>query len=195
MDSPNLQSAASLDDALLRWSRGDQTGLDEAVSPLYAELQRLIRSALRKESQANTLDTSGLIAEVYLRLRAMKEISIESRGHFFGLAASVLRKVLVDHARRRNAMKRGGAAFRTTVSDLRERAPRMEVEVLIIDQLLTRLEGTDPRVVRMLELRFFAGFEEEEIAETLGVSRSTVQRDWRFARRWLAKELPKTVDE
>jgi RNA polymerase sigma factor (TIGR02999 family) len=168
---------------------GDRAALDDLLPLLYAELRGLARRQLRRERREHTLHPTALVHEAYLRLLDHPPESASSRSHFLALAARVMRQVLVDHARRRGAAKRGGDWVRTGLTgDEPVGAPQMD-EVLALDSALDELDERSPRLREVVECRFFAGMGEEEIAEALGVSTRTVERDWVKARAWLYQRL------
>lgn len=168
---------------------GDREAFDQLFPLVYADLERIASRQLRREHGARTLMTQGLVNEAYLRLVDQAKPAWRDRAHFFAIAARVMRQILVDYARRRKAAKRGGDWDRVTLSGA---DPGFDVEiddVLALDSALERLEEMEPRLRQVVECRFFAGMAEDEIAEALGVSTRTVQRDWMKARAWLHKEL------
>ena len=174
---------------LQRVGDGDREALDHLFPVVYRELERIASRQLRREHAQRTLLTQGLVHEAYLRMLGQEQPEWRDRAHFFAIAARVMRQILVDHARRRQAAKRGGEWHRVTLTGA---DPAFEVEVdeiLALDGALNRLEDLDPRLRQVVECRFFAGMAEDEIAEALGVSTRTVQRDWTKARAWLHKEL------
>lgn len=168
---------------------GDSGAFDRLMPLVYDELQTIAHHQLRGERSAHTLDTSALTHEVYLKLVDQSEVDWENRAHFFDLAARAMRQILIDYARRRNAQKRGGDWTRTTLSTRHLRIEVQMEELLALDTGLRRLREMDERASRVVELRFFGGMTEEEVAEVLDVSTRTVQRDWKTARAWLYKDL------
>ncbi len=182
-------------DVLQAWNRGDGEALEDLVNLVYTELYERCRRALSKERPNHTLAPTGLLNEVYLRLAALKRVSWTNRATFFAFSVRLIRQVLVEHARTLSALKRGGAASRIDL-DLAHLAdqPTQTIDVLALDEALELLEERDPRMVKIIELRFFAGMTEEECSEALELSRATVQRDWRFAKRWLASRLSGEAD-
>ena len=187
MDAPDGEVTA----ALAAWSRGDRAALSRVLPHLYDELRALAAQQLRRESAGHTLQPTALVHEAFLRLAGRIEVHVEARAQFFAVAAQTMRRVLVDHARKRLADKRGSGEKRlsiTAAEGLVASAPE-EVDVVDLDEALARLEERDPRQVRIVELKFFAGLGLEEIAAALGVSRSTVRDDWRMARAWLRQQL------
>ena len=177
--------------ALAAWSRGDRDALSRVLPHLYDELRALAAQQLRRESAGHTLQPTALVHEAFLRLAGRVEVHVEARAQVFAMAAQTMRRVLVDHARKRLADKRGSGEKRlsiTAAEGLVASSPE-EVDVVDLDEALARLEERDPRQVRIVELKFFAGLGLEEIAAALGVSRSTVRDDWRMARAWLRQQL------
>ena len=179
---------------LLRaWSEGDRTALDELLPLVYDELHRQAERAMRAQPEGHTLQTTALVHEAYLRLVDRSGAAWQDRAHFFGVAARVMRSVLVDHARARRAAKRGGGAAALTLS--RNDAavdPEFDsngVDVEALDEALTRLAALDPRQAKVVELRYFGGLSIHETAAVLDVSHATIEREWRTARLWLRREL------
>jgi RNA polymerase sigma factor (TIGR02999 family) len=174
--------------ALLRdWSGGDHEALERLMPAVYGELKRLAASYLRSERPGHTLQPTALVHEAYLRLQGQRSVAWSNRAHFFGIAARIMRRILVDHARRRGAAKRDAAALRLTLVDdaAGDRAP----ELIALDTALTSLERLDPQQARVVELRYFGGLTVEETAEAAGISTATVKREWRTARAWLRREI------
>ena len=168
----------------------DKTEPPEGVlASLYDELRRLAAAQLQHQHRSHTLQATALVNEAYLKLAKHESLAASSREEFARLAASVMRNVLVDHARAKNAMKRGQGWERVTLSATPAEDPSAAVDVLALDEALTELAAMDARMAELIELRFFGGLSEAEAAENLGVSRSAVTRDWRMARAWLATKL------
>jgi RNA polymerase sigma factor (TIGR02999 family) len=179
--------------ALLQaWGRGEQTALDELLPLVYGELRRQAARHLRNQPVGHTLQATALVHEVYLRLVDRPNADWQSRAHFFGVAARAMRNILVDHARARRTVKRGGEPRQLTLGAadaLGDGAAESEVDVLALDEALARLAELDPRQAQVVELRYFAGSSIEETAHVLGISHATVEREWRTARLWLRREL------
>jgi RNA polymerase sigma factor (TIGR02999 family) len=175
---------------LLRWSEGDADALERLISLIYEECRRIAARQLRHERQEHTLSPTALVHEFYLRLVDQRRVTWKNRAQFFGVAARLMRRVLVDHARARKAAKRGGGSTLLSL-DAGAGAPEepRTAEILAIDQALTRLGQLDPDQERIVELRFFAGLTTEEIAHALGRSPRTVKREWQLAKAWLFREL------
>lgn len=174
---------------LKEWSDGDQRALDKLTPLVYEELRHQAARYLRRERPGHTLQTTALIHEAYLRLIDAKDVHWQSRAHFFAIAANLMRRILVDHARRRDADKRGGSQLKLTLNDMFTVAKETDVDVLAIDEALDRLARMDQQQARVVELRFFSGLSVEETAAALGVSPKTVKRDWSVARAWLRREI------
>ena len=163
--------------------------LDRLIPVVYDELRRVARRCLRGESPGHPLQATALVHEVYLRLVNVDRMTLTSRAHFFGVAATLMRQVLVDHARRQGADKRGGGVTVLTLDQALPAAWTPSVDVLALDEALDALSAIDSRQCRVVELRFFAGLNLEEAAEALGVSTATVEREWALAKSWLYQQL------
>jgi len=179
---------------LLSWSDGDRDAPAKLMPLVYDELRRLARVHLRRERPDHTLQPTALVNEVYLRLIDQQRVSWQTRAQFFGLAAQLMRHVLVDHARTRAAAKRGGLLQKLSLDDAWMAPEEVAAELVALDEALVRLAMIDERKSRVVEMRFFAGLSVEETAEALGVSDKTVMRDWRIAKLWLHRELSGNVD-
>jgi RNA polymerase sigma factor (TIGR02999 family) len=173
---------------LQNWREGDKDALDRLVEIVYAEMRRVAGARL-KSNRNLTLHPTALVHEVYLRLVGTDGITVRNRAHFLALAARLMRQILVDHARRRQARKRGGGLTLTDLGDVPSPAGMGVVDVLALDEALQELMSFDERACRVVELRYFAGFNIDETAETLEVSAATVERDWAVAKAWLSKQL------
>jgi RNA polymerase sigma factor (TIGR02999 family) len=181
--APDPRSVTTL---LLAWRAGDRGALDRLIPLVHAELHRLAQRCMQGERPDHTLQATALVNEVYLRLVAT-EVAWKDRAHFFAVAATTMRRILVDHARAKGRKKRAGE--RVSLEESVLVAPDREAELLAIDDALTRLAGTDERAARVVELHYFGGLTYDEIAEALGISAATVDRDLRFAKAWLYREL------
>ena len=184
-----MSTARSVTALLTDWSRGDSSALDQLLPLVYAELRRIAARQLRSERGNHTLQPTALVHEVYLRLVDQRDVDWQDRAHFLGVAASVMRRILVDHARRHGARKRGDGMQCMSIDDVRELAAAQELPVLALDLALARLETIDPELAKIVELRAFGGLTIEEAAHVLKVSASTAKRDWRTAKAWLNREL------
>jgi RNA polymerase sigma-70 factor (ECF subfamily) len=174
---------------LKEWSDGDERALDRLTPLVYEELRQQAARYLRKERPGHSLQATALINEAFLRLIDVKDVQWQNRAHFFAIAANLMRRILVDHARRRDAEKRGGSHMRLTLDEALAMAKEPEVDLLAIDEALDRLAAIDEQQARVVELRFFSGLTVEETAAALGVSPKTVKRDWSVARAWLRREI------
>ena len=174
---------------LLSWRQGDAAALDRLVPLVYDELRRVARRHLRREQPGHGLQPTALVHEVYLRLVDVEQLALKNRTHFFAVAAKLMRQILVDHARRQHADKRGGGATMMTLDDVSPAPQPASVDVLALDQALAALASIDARQSHLVELRFFAGFNIDEAAEALGISPATVEREWALARAWLFRRL------
>jgi RNA polymerase sigma-70 factor (ECF subfamily) len=175
---------------LLRaWSDGDSGALHELMPLVEAELRRLGRAYMARERRDHTLQTTAIVNEAFIRLVDARNVRWEHRAHFMGMAARLMRRVLVDHARSRNYQKRGGGAFKVTLTDGAAVTSETPLDLIAIDRALERLAAIDERKARVVELRFFGGLSVEETAEVLHVSTDTVKRDWRLAKLRLLRDL------
>jgi RNA polymerase sigma factor (TIGR02999 family) len=177
---------ASVTELLARWRTGDEEAVRQLVPQIEGELRRIAARQLRREPNRSLLQTSALVNEAYLRL-AENPPHARDRAHFFSVAARVMRHILVDAARARRSAKRDG--LRVTLSGIQPAAADNAADILMLDEVLEKLAAFDARKAQVVEMRFFAGMEVEEVAEALGVSPNTVIRDWSIARAWLLKEL------
>jgi RNA polymerase sigma factor (TIGR02999 family) len=175
---------------LLRaWSEGDEQALEKLVPLVYAELHRLARHYMAGERAGHTLQTSALVNEAYLQLVDFKKVSWQNRAHFLGVSAQLMRRILVDFARSRRSLKRGGETVTVSLEERSIALPGAGADVVALDDALTTLAAMDPRRSRVVELRFFGGLNAEETAEVLKVSAETVLHDWKLAKVCLLREL------
>jgi RNA polymerase sigma factor (TIGR02999 family) len=175
---------------LLRdWSRGDRAALSQLLPVVYAELRRVAARQLRSERADHTLQPTALVHEAYLRLVDQRHVDWQNRAHFFGVAAQVMRRILVDHARRHDAIKRGDGVRCVPIDEAKDVAASNDVSILALDHALGRLQRVDADLARLVELRAFGGLTIEAAAHVLNVSPSTVKREWRVAKAWLHREL------
>jgi RNA polymerase sigma factor (TIGR02999 family) len=171
------------------WSRGNDSALNQLLPLVYAELRRMAGRQLRGERANHTLQPTALVHEVYLRLVDQRHVDLHDRAHFLGVAARMMRRILVDHARRRGAGKRGEGVPCVSIDEAKEVAAPRDMPVLALDRALDRLEKIDPDLGRIVELRAFGGLTIDEAAHVLKISPSTAKRDWRTAKAWLNREL------
>jgi len=174
---------------LKRFSNGDQSALDELIPRLYDELRRLASTYLRDERIDHTLQTTALVHEAYLRLVDQRAVQWHDRNHFFAIAAQMMRRILVDHARKHAAVKRGKSFTRISLEEAAVFSEEHPRQMIAVDELLTRLASFDPQGSRIVELRFFAGLSLEETAEAMGLSTAKVRREWSTAKAWLTREM------
>jgi RNA polymerase sigma factor (TIGR02999 family) len=174
---------------LIQWSKGDSAALDALVPLVYDQLRKLAQSYLSREQPGHTLSSTALVHEAYLRLVKQKDVTWQNRAHFFAVAARMMRRILVDHARKHNYAKRGGGAMTISLDETVASAPERELDLVALDDALEALAKLDERQSRMVELRFFGGLSIEETSEVLGISTPTVKREWASARAWLYREI------
>ena len=174
---------------LVQWSDGDAAAMDELLPLVYADLRRLADAYLRRERFDHTLQSTALVHEAFLKLIDQRETHWKNRAHFFGIAAQAIRRILVDHARQRKAEKRGGNAIRLALDQSIAAVNQKDVDVMALDDALTRLADLDKRQAEIVELRFFGGLSIDETAEVLHISAPTVKREWASARAWLFRDL------
>jgi RNA polymerase sigma-70 factor, ECF subfamily len=174
---------------LAAWGAGDRAALERLIPLVYNELRRMASNYLRKERRGHTLQTSALVHEAYLKLVNQDDIHWQNRAQFFGVAAQIMRRILVDHARGRGRAKRGGQTTRLTLNETLVVSKEKALEYLIVDDALTDLAEKDPTKSRIVELKIFCGLTNEEIAEVEKVSLSTVEREWRKAKAWLHRKF------
>jgi len=171
------------------WSRGDQAALNKLMPLVYAELRRLAHHYMSQEGAGHTLQTTALVNEAYLRLVNQKQAAWQNRAQFIGIAAQLMRRVLIDDARSHASAKRGGGIRPVELDEAAALSPTQAESVLAVDEALEHLAGLDPRKARIVELRYFGGLTVDETAEVLKISSVTVMRDWSFAKAWLHREL------
>ena len=183
------KSTGDITDLLVRWNDGDPDAASKLLPVVYAELRKLARGYLRKERQDHTLQATALVHEAYLKLVDQDRVKYQNRLHFYGLAASMMRRVLVDHAREKHVQKRGGDSRKVSLDDVAEVSSHTFEDILKVDEALTALTEKDPQLGKLVELRFFGGFENQEIADFMEVSIPTIVRKWRIAKAWLYRYL------
>ena len=174
---------------LVDWSKGDQKALDDLMPVVFDELRTLARRYLRRERTDHTLQPTALVNEAYLRLIDQRSVQWQNRAHFFGVAAQMMRRILVDHARGHHREKRGGGAVKVTLDEVVSLTDQGAAELVVLDEALTALAEIDERKSRVVELRYFGGLSVEETAEVLQVSANTVLRDWKLAKAWLFSRI------
>ena len=186
MKSPARHQITEL---LAEWRDGNQSALDELYPLVYDELHRLARRYMSRERKDHTLQTTALINEAYVRLVDQKNVNWANRSHFFAISAQIMRRILIDHARRHGYAKRGGGAQQVSLEEVAALVPEQGRELMRLDEALKSLAERDPRRSQVVELRYFGGLNNEEIAGVLHVSENTVTRDWNMARAWLYQQL------
>jgi RNA polymerase sigma factor (TIGR02999 family) len=174
---------------LVDWSNGDQVALERLLPLVEKELRRIAHLHMRRENPNHTLQTTALVNEAYLKLIDQKKTRWQNRAHFFAIAATIMRRILLNYARDQHREKRGGKAVHVSLSEAATISPEQTEELIVLDEALQRLATLDPRKSRVVELRHFGGLDIEEIAEILKVSPITVMRDWKFAKAWLLREM------
>jgi RNA polymerase sigma factor (TIGR02999 family) len=183
------ESPIDVTSLLKQLSNGNQEVLAELIPLVYDELRRLAAYHLRRERSNHTLQATALVHEAYLRLVDQRHVDWKNRRHFFGVAAHLMRRILLMHARRIHAAKRGGSNARISLDEAVVFTREHSSELIFLDELLTRLAALDPQQARVVEFRFFGGLSVEETAELIGISTATVKRDWAMAKAWLAREM------
>ncbi len=189
MKEPLTRPDQSVTQLLVKWGSGDRTALDELIPLVYDELRKLAASHLRRKGGEHTLQATSLVHEAYVRLADQKDASMQHRAQFFGLAAKVMRDILVDKARKRQAAKHGGHQLRLSLSKAERFGHKPDVDLVALDDALKQLAATNPQHSRVIELRFFGGLTIEETAKVMSLSHATTERYWSFARAWLRREL------
>jgi len=186
------RSSQGITELLERWSQGDEEALDQLMPLVYDELHRLAGAYLRSERREHTLQPTALVNEAYLKLVRQRNIQWQNRAQFFGVAAQLMRRILVDHARANYAEKRGGDRINVSLKNIGAFGTQPTTDVLALHDVLNRLAEIDPDQSRIVELRFFGGLTIDEAAEVMQVSHSTVEREWRIAKAWLKRELTRS---
>lgn len=185
-----MSSPDGITQLLIDWSKGDQAALEKLMPLVYSELRRLAGNYLRRERAEHTLQPTALVNEAYLKLVHQKNAKWQNRAHFFGISAQLMRRILVDHARQHQAVKRGGSAQqRISITSVEKFAQQPQVDLLALNEALDELSKIDPQQSQIVEMKFFGGLSIEEIAEVLSIGHATVERDWKMARAWLRRQL------
>ena len=190
--SPMGTSRSEVTQLLQQWGEGHRDALDRLLPAIYAELRRLASSYLKRERRDHTLQATALVHEAFLKLVDQQAVRWQNRAHFFGIAAQAMRRILVDHARAHAARKRGGGERLLSLDDALIVGSSIDVEILALDEVLTRLTSIDPQQSQIVELRFFGGLTMDETAAVLHISPATVGREWKMAKAWLYAELART---
>lgn len=185
---------ARITQLLIEWNEGRREALEDLLPLVYGELRRLAARRLRRERGDHTLQPTALVHEAYVRLVDQRRVRWQNRAHFYGIAAQIMRRILVDRARARGAGKRGAGWQRVTLVDDKTPAVSADIEVLALDEALRRLAAFDPQQERIVELRYFGGLTIDEAAEVIGISTATVKREWAIAKAWLRAQLSNQLD-
>jgi len=185
-------SGSDVTQLLVNWGNGDQQALEDLLPLVYDELRRLAGAYLRRERSGHTLQSTALVHEAFLKLVQQRDVHWRNRAHFFGIAAQMIRRILVDHARMGLAEKRGSGGIKVELNDVMAIASQREIDVLELDAALAKLTQMDERQSRIVELRFFAGMSVEETAEVMQLSPATVKREWSSAKAWLFREMSRS---
>jgi RNA polymerase sigma factor (TIGR02999 family) len=185
--------SAEVTDLLRSWNGGDRAALDQLSPLVYDELRRMARRYMRNERAGNTLQTTALVNEVYLRLVDVKNVDWKQRAQFFGMCAQMMRRILVDAARARGSRKRGGDVVRVDFDEGHDLLDKRDTAIVSLDEALEAFSKVAPRQAKVLELRYFGGLNIEEINEVLGIAPRTIERDWQFAKSWLTRELTREL--
>src|SRR4026207_170638 len=184
-----MAGETNITELLVGYGRGDKGALDQLMPIVYDELRRQAARYLRREQAGHTLQTTALIHEAYVRLVDQRNVQWQNRAHFFGIAAQMMRRILVDHARTKKRVKRGGSDVKVSLADATVAVKGQDLDVVALDEALNRLAEIDQQQSKVVELRFFSGLTVEETAEVMGISPATVKRDWSMAKAWLHREL------
>jgi len=187
------EGGENITELLVGYGRGDKEVLDKLMPIVYNELRQQAARYLRREQAGHTLQTTALIHEAYVRLVDQRNVQWQNRAHFFGIAAQMMRRILVDHARTKKRAKRGGSDVKVSLADATIPVQEQDLDVVALDEALTRLAEIDQQQSRVVELRFFSGLTVEETAEVMGISPATVKRDWSMAKAWLHRELSREI--
>ncbi len=188
-NSPKDKSGSDVTGLLLDWGQGDQAALDSLLPLIYNELRQVAEAYLRRDRPGHTLQATALVNEAFLRLIDQSQISWQNRAHFFGVAANLMRQILIQHARANHAAKRGGERQKLYLDEAGDQAKDIDLDLIALDDALRDLETVAPRQCRVVELRYFGGLNIEETAEALAISPATVKREWTMAKAWLHHEI------
>ncbi len=189
-----MPRSAEITNLLKAWGGGDRAALERLMEHVYGELRLVARRYMKNERQANTLQTTALVNEVYLRLVDVANVEWQQRAQFFAMAAHMMRRILVDAARARGSDKRGGGALKVNIDETAVLSPQRDRSIIALDDTLSAFSQVAPRQAKVVELRYFGGLSEEEIVEVMKISPRTVRRDWEFAKAWLTRELGRGLD-
>ena len=194
MDSPVSDNANHITEQLIAWSNGDQAALGQLIPVVYQELRRMADRFLRHEAPGHTLQPTALVHEAWLRLIDQTRINWQNRAQFFGVAAQMMRRILVDHAKTKHREKRGGDAVKLSLDEIINLSQERAADLIALDEALDALGNFDRRKCSVVELRYFGGLSVEETAEVLSVSPDTVMRDWKLAKAWLYQQMSNCIE-
>ena len=194
MDSPISDNANQITEQLIAWSNGDQAALGQLIPVVYQELRRMADRFLRHEAPGHTLQPTALVHEAWLRLIDQTRVNWQNRAQFFGVAAQMMRRILVDHAKTKHREKRGGDAVKLSLDEIINLSQERAADLIALDEALDALGNFDRRKCSVVELRYFGGLSVEETAEVLSVSPDTVMRDWKLAKAWLYQQLSNCIE-
>lgn len=187
-----MDKTNEITDQLIAWSNGDAAALDKLIPVVYQELRRMADQYLRREDLSHSLQPTALVHEAYLRLIDQTKVEWQNRAHFFGVAAQMMRRILIDHAKTKHRLKRGGTAIKVSLDENVNISQERAAELIALDDALQELAQMDERKSRIVELRYFGGLSVDETAQVLGISDKTVMRDWNLAKAWLYQQLTPT---
>jgi RNA polymerase sigma factor (TIGR02999 family) len=200
MEQPEDAQPSQITQLLKQMQLGDRSAGDQAVALVYNELHRIASNHLRKEGPGHTLVATALINEAYIKLAGGTSFEIQNRGHFFAIASQQMRRILVDHARKKNAQRRGSGAMQVGLDQVSLQEAQAAgskppgIDLLLLDESLRELERVEPRAAKIVELRYFGGYTDKQVVEAMGVSLATVRRDWEFARCWLFDRMQRSAE-
>lgn len=194
MDSPVSDNANHITEQLIAWSNGDQAALGQLIPVVYQELRRMADRFLRHEAPGHTLQPTALVHEAWLRLIDQTRVNWQNRAQFFGVAAQMMRRILVDHAKTKHREKRGGDAVKLSLDEIINLSQERAADLIALDEALDALGNFDRRKCSVVELRYFGGLSVEETAEVLSVSPDTVMRDWKLAKAWLYQQMSNCIE-
>ena len=187
-----MDKTNEITEQLIAWSNGDAAALDKLIPAVYQELRRMADQYLRREDLSHSLQPTALVHEAYLRLIDQTKVEWQNRAHFFGVAAQMMRRILIDHAKTKHRLKRGGTAIKVSLDENVNISQERAAELIALDDALQELAQMDERKSRIVELRYFGGLSVDETAQVLGISDKTVMRDWNLAKAWLYQQLTQT---
>jgi RNA polymerase sigma factor (TIGR02999 family) len=188
-----MKISAEITELLQQWQSGDNEALEKLIPLVMVELRQIAKGRLRLENRNHAFQTTELVNELFLKLVKSDNLQILNRSHFFAICANCIRQILIDYARSKSREKRGGSAEVVSIDDVQIMTSEKSIELIALDEALQQLEKHDPQKSRIVELRYFGGLTVEEVAEVLGISKRTVERDWQMAKAWLATEMKSLI--